>query len=186
MDATIPQACRSWGPDPRSAERFVTEAFATYGPEVSAHLRALLRDASDAEDLCQEAFLRLHAETAAGRQPDNVRAWLHRVAVNLAMSRGRHIAIRARVEPRLRDDDRGAATDEVVVRRDEQRRLREALAGLATGDREVLLMAAAGFSGPEIARELGKSQVATRTLLCRARGRLRAVLALGEPQPVAC
>jgi DNA-directed RNA polymerase specialized sigma24 family protein len=36
-----------------------------------------------------------------------------------------------------------------------------------------LMMAARGFSGREIAAALGRSEVATRTLLCRARQRLR-------------
>jgi hypothetical protein len=83
----------------------LTDAFLAYGGEVGAHLRALLRNGSDAEDLHQEAFLRLHAQAAAGRPPENVRAWLHRVAINLAMSRGRHIQVEARMAPRLRDDD---------------------------------------------------------------------------------
>jgi len=185
MDDAISQRYPTWGPDPRLIERFVTDAFEAYGQEVSAHLRAILRDGADAEDLHQEAFLRLHAQATAGRPPDNVRAWLHRVAVNLAMSRGRHIQVQSRVAPRLRFDDDAAPTDEIVVRRDEQRCLREALAGLAATDREVLLLAAAGYTGPEIARELGRTQVATRTLLCRARSRLRARLEEVE-QPAIC
>jgi RNA polymerase sigma factor (sigma-70 family) len=177
VDAAIYQDRPHWGTDPRTLEQYVTDAFITYGGEVSAHLRSLLRDGGDAEDLNQEAFLRLHREAAAGRRPDNVRAWLHRVAVNLAMSRGRHIQVQTRTAPRLRQDEDGAPTDDLVVRRDESRRVRKALAGLPAIDREVLLLAAAGYTGPEIAIELGRSQVATRTLLCRARGRLRVRLA---------
>ena len=44
-----------------------------------------------AEDLLQEAFLRLTREVRADRTPDNVRAWLYRVGANLAVSRGRRI-----------------------------------------------------------------------------------------------
>jgi len=177
VDAAIYQDRPHWGTDRRSLEQYVADAFITYGSEVSAHLRSLLRDGGDAEDLNQEAFLRLHTEAAAGRRPDNVRAWLHRVAVNLAMSRGRHIQVQSRTAPRLREDEDGVPTDDLVVRRDESCRLRAALATLPAIDREVLLLAAAGYTGPEIAVELGRSQVATRTLLCRARGRLRTRLA---------
>ncbi len=177
MDGTISQRFPTWGPDPARLERIVTDAWETYGPEVSAHLHALVRDDADAEDLHQEAFLRLHAQVSAGRTPDNVRAWLHRVAVNLAMSRGRHLQVQARVDPRLRWDDDVPGTDELVVRLEDERRLREALDDMTPIDREALLLAAAGYSGPEIAQQLQRSQVATRTLLCRARARLRARLA---------
>jgi RNA polymerase sigma-70 factor (ECF subfamily) len=185
MDGEIAQRYPGWGPDPLLIERFVTDAFETYGQEVTAHLGALVHDRLEAEDLNQEAFLRLHAQASAGRPPENVRAWLHRVAVNLAMSRGRHLQVQSRVAPRLRVDDDASATDELVVRREDERRLRAALADMAPTDREALLLAAAGYSGPEIAAELGRSQVATRTLLCRARGRLRIRLAAAEG-PAAC
>ena len=54
--------------------------------------------------------------------------------------------------------------------------LREALDELNLTDRTAVLMAAHGYRGPEIAARLGRTQSATRTLLCRARGRLRARL----------
>ena len=41
--------------------------------------------------------------------------------------------------------------------------------------------AAQGFSGREIAQALGRSEVATRALMCRARVRLRTELEEGAP-----
>ena len=51
--------------------------------------------------------------------------------------------------------------------------LRSALAELSAADREALLLAAYGFRGPEIATSIGRTPGATRTLLCRARGKMR-------------
>src|SRR6266516_6126858 len=51
------------------------------------------RDAEVAQDLAQEAFLRLAREIEAGRQPRDTGAWLRRVGANLAASRGRHLQV---------------------------------------------------------------------------------------------
>jgi RNA polymerase sigma-70 factor (ECF subfamily) len=161
----------TWGQT--GAERLVVEAFEAYGPEIHRHLRSLVRNEADAEDLGQETFLRLHAQVREGRPPDDPRGWLHRVAANLAMSRGRHLQVEAKTAPRLREREDACGADEAVVRRDEQRRLSAALATLSAADREVLLLAAAGYGSPEIAQRLGRTPLATRTLLCRARARLR-------------
>jgi len=46
----------------------------------------------DGNDTLQETFLRLTTEARAGRAPEQVRAWLFRVASNLAISRARRHA----------------------------------------------------------------------------------------------
>src|SRR5688572_20555796 len=67
----------------------VSTAFEAYHSEIYNFLRRSTRDEGAAEDLLQEAFLRLTREVDAGRTPEHVRAWLYRVASNLAISRGR-------------------------------------------------------------------------------------------------
>ena len=47
------------------------------------------------------------------------------------------------------------------------------LADLDPGARAALLLASEGFSGAEIATAIGRSEAATRTLLCRTRLRVR-------------
>jgi predicted RNA polymerase sigma factor len=63
-----------------SVELFVTSAWADHHAEVYAFLVRTTRDPGVAEDLVQEAFLRLTREVSSGREPTNVRAWLYRVA----------------------------------------------------------------------------------------------------------
>lgn len=164
----------------QGADELVALAYERYAPEIQAHLRALVRDPGEAEDLTQETFLRLLGEVAEGRPPENTRAWLHRVAMNLAMSYGRHRQVAQRAEPRLRHDGHIPATEDLAVRHEEHLRVRGALDELRDRDRQVVLLAAAGVSGEELADRMGRSGTATRTLLCRARGRLRALLA--EPE----
>ena len=61
--------------------------------------------------------------------------------------------------------------------------LHAALAHLAPDRRAALLLAARGFSGYEVAGLLGRSEGATRTLLCRARLELRGILEATEVRP---
>jgi DNA-directed RNA polymerase specialized sigma24 family protein len=44
-----------------------------------------------------------------------------------------------------------------------------------------MLLAAQGYRAREIAQRLGRSEPAARTLLCRARGRLRERMLVFEP-----
>jgi RNA polymerase sigma-70 factor (ECF subfamily) len=155
----------------------VSAAFEVFGPAIHGHLRATTRDPEAAADLTQEAFLRLYVEVQAGRTPDDIRAWLFRVAANLATSRGRRGQVAARHAPALRELDEARSTEDLVLDRERDASLRAGLAGLPARDRDLLLLAASGVTGPELAEHLGRTQLATRTLLCRARARLRERLA---------
>jgi RNA polymerase sigma-70 factor (ECF subfamily) len=155
------------------AANLVADAYQAYGSEIARFLTARTRDREAAEDLSHEAFVRLQTETMAGRPPDDVRAWLYRVAANLATSRGRHAQVAERYAPRLFRSDSTRSPEDVAVDRERDALLRAALARLDDRDRDVVLLAAAGVSGPELANHLGRTQLATRTLLCRARARLR-------------
>ena len=144
------------------------------------YLLSLTRDRAVAEDIAQEAFARLVREVHAGRPPTSVTGWLRRVGANLAMSRGRHLQVAERKQAALFVDDRADSAESAALRREDCRQLRSALATLGRADREALLLAAAGLSGAEIGAHMGRSDGATRTLLCRARRRLRDRLALAE------
>ncbi len=74
------------------AEAAIATAWSDHHEELYAFLVRTTRDPETAEDLLAEAFLRLTREVRADRTPDHIRAWLYRVAANLAMSRARRIA----------------------------------------------------------------------------------------------
>lgn len=131
------------------------------------------RDPETAEDLVQEALLRLMVEIDAGRAPDNVRAWLHRVIGNLAVSLGRRAAVSRRFAGALVSHEEPATPEMIVLDVERRSDLAAALQGLPDRARTALLLAASGYSGVEIATAIGSTDCATRTLMCRARLQLR-------------
>jgi RNA polymerase sigma-70 factor (ECF subfamily)/transmembrane sensor len=157
----------------------VVEAFRLYRDELYSFLYRSTRDEAAAEDLLQETFLRLMREIDSGRTPDHLRGWLYKVASNLAISRGRR---RATVVEWLRRHGRDEATkvtespEAGLLGRERATTLDAALATLSADARSALLLSAQGFSGEEIAATIGRSEAATRTLLSRARVRVRLVL----------
>jgi RNA polymerase sigma factor (sigma-70 family) len=163
------------GPADRS-EEVVVGAWNRHHGELTAFLVRSSRDADAAEDLLQEAYLRLLGEVRAGREPTNVRAWLYRVAGNLAIDRGRRQASGRRGEARVRSLAPMRTVDEPAQALLEKECVREhlgALAGLSPRSRRVLALAAEGFSGEEIAGVIGCSSTAARTILHRARTQAR-------------
>lgn len=155
----------------------VAGAYAAYHAELAGFLRRTTREAEVAEDLAQESFLRLQRELLRGQPPDNLRAWLYRVAANLAISRGRRLSVaRRRLAETWPEAAEMDSPETYAIRGEQSARLGGALQGLTPEARYGLMLAAQGFSGREIAALLGRSEVATRTLLCRARTVVRARL----------
>jgi RNA polymerase sigma-70 factor (ECF subfamily) len=156
-----------------SPDELVIEAHRTHAAMTYAVALRATRDPEAAEDVTQEAFIRLLAEVRAGRAPENVGGWLYRAVSNLVISRARRAAVARRLAPRLAEVAGPDQPDAVALRRESQAELRRALASLSKDERTALLLAASGASGVEIAARLGRSHGATRALMCRARTRLR-------------
>jgi RNA polymerase sigma-70 factor (ECF subfamily) len=166
--------------DARTVAELVAAAFDEHDRSIYGLMLSVTRDAEMAADLTQEAFLRLIEELGRGRQPDNVGGWLYRTASNLAISRARRAAVARRLAPRLLRRSDPDTPEQVAVDHERSTALRAALGRLGPADRIVLTMAAQGLTGREIADHLGKRHGAVRTLLSRARVRLRASLASEE------
>jgi RNA polymerase sigma-70 factor (ECF subfamily) len=150
-----------------------------------AHQRALTsfaysltRDREAAEDLVQEAFVRLINELQKGRQPENIQAWLFRVCSNLVVSgaRRRNVAQRFIAQITPRDVEVDADAEDTMLRREMSGTLLDALDRLSVDARVALVLAAHGFSGREIATALGRTETSTRTMMFRAREQMRVIL----------
>jgi RNA polymerase sigma-70 factor, ECF subfamily len=143
--------------------------------DLARYLHRKVWDADRAGDLAQEAFARALHGSAAGEAPENPRAWLFRIAANLAADEAR-TAVRRRRHLTLLTAETARAEEpdplEVLEQRARERAARHALEQLSERDREVLLLWDAGLSYTEIAAQSGLAIGAIGTTLSRARRRL--------------
>jgi len=153
--------------------------FSQYQPHhepLRRYLVSITHDPDTADDLAQEACIRLAREVARSRPPQHTRAWLHRVGRNLVIDRGRRQQLAIRLQDRLWDGSVERSAEDEYLLRESRLELERVLARLSAVDRTALQMAAEGYSGAEIATALGMSEGSVRTRMSRARGRLRTML----------
>ena len=149
--------------------------FDEWYPRLVLYLRARLGDEDHAEDVAQEAFVRLL--DSAPRDP--VR-WLYTVAANLAVDQCRVARGRARRLALIRVAVEGSAEpgpEQSFLRAEEITRVRSALAELPERDRELLLLRHGGWRYREIARTLGVAPSSIGSLLTRAQRRFASTFA---------
>jgi len=152
------------------------ECFDTHAPGLLRYLRRLTGSRSDAEELLQDTFLKLHLQVEAGIELENVRAWLFRVATNAARDRERERRVR------LRESGEAPASNVVdfEARLTRQHLTREALRRLTPRMRRVLLLWAEGFSYREIASVAGIEPGYVGVLVQRARATFKKAFEHGE------
>ena len=156
-----------------SGERFDELFRLLYGRLYGLGYR-LVGDAQEAEDLLQEAFLKLADHSVLERPDEEVAAWLRRVVLNLGANRLRERKrARERLERVGRLEAGGVAVDAdgpsgAVLRDEEQATVRAALGRLPGRQRDCLLLRHAGHSYGEIAATLGVAIGSVGVLLARA------------------
>lgn len=147
-------------------------------PRVLALARRLLQDQAEAEDVTQEAMVRLW-QIAPRWQPGGAQpaTWLHRVAVNLAtdrLRRRRGVGLDQIDEP----EDGALPVDEALLQADRMAALDAALAALPDRQRAaVVLRHIEGLTNPEIAAQLDVGVEAVESLTARGKRRLAQLLA---------
>jgi RNA polymerase sigma-70 factor, ECF subfamily len=151
----------------------VLDAYERHGSELLGFLVRTTRDRQLAEDVLQETFLRLVREARSGRAPSDPRAWLFRVASNQVISAARRRATVARWAPFLPRGTDPPSSEAVVLERETRDRVEAALAVLSHDARTAVLLAAHGLGTAAVAAAVGRTELATRSLLCRARLRIR-------------
>lgn len=123
--------------------------------------------AETAEDLAQEAFLRVWKAVDSGKIPDNWRAWVFRCAVNLKNDflRQKYAGEKSQTaaEQVLSTQEASPAPDGA------QLSIQCALARLPAADRELLTLKSFGFTSEEIGEFLKISASAVRTRLQKAK-----------------
>jgi RNA polymerase sigma-70 factor (ECF subfamily) len=143
----------------------------------AAYLVALARvgERADAEDVCQEAWLRAWEGILECRDPSRFVGWLLTIVRNSAHNRREYLTVRA-AEPLDTPSLPASAsrTDDITHQGELRATLTAALALLAPNQREVVLLHdLEGWSHAEIAGRLAMSEVMSRRHLSDARKRLR-------------
>lgn len=141
-------------------------------------LRMLAGDRAEAEDIAQEAMLRLWRQAADWRQGEaRVSTWLYRVTMNLATDRLRQRRGHALDEIPDPADDRPSVVAGMMAA-DRMSALDRALGQLPDRQRQaVVLRHIEGLSNPEIGMILGVGVEAVESLTSRGKRSLAAMLA---------
>jgi RNA polymerase sigma-70 factor (ECF subfamily) len=137
----------------------------------------MLGDRTEAEDVAQEAFLRIWRVAPNWRSGEaKFDTWLHGVALNLCRDRLRKRRETLVAEPPDLLDDRPGAEAGLLVAED-QRQVQHALAELPERQREaIVLQYYQELSNRDAAEVMGVSVEALESLLSRARRQLRSIL----------
>jgi RNA polymerase sigma factor (sigma-70 family) len=145
-----------------------------------AHRAAYLitREAAEAEDATQSAFIKAYYALARFRGPAPFRPWLLKIVTNEARNRRRSVARRAALSSRVAGDpprDDAAPSPEAAVLAQEPRR--ELLAAMnSLNDRDRVVIAYRYFlelSEAETAQALGIARGTVKSRLSRALHRLK-------------
>lgn len=142
------------------------EIYQLHAAELYRYLRRLLSSRTQAQDLLQEAFLKLHLQFAEEKEIANVRAWLFHVATNLAHNRRRD---EMRASQRAEQYWCGPKVVDFHQHLEQQQLLQRTLQSLTPQMRQVLLLATEGFTYQEIAGITGIAAGYVGVLISRGR-----------------
>jgi len=165
--------------DPRAFEELVRITYR----RVYALAHRLVGDRYEAEDVVQEAYLRMFRGLAGFREEARFETWMHRIVTNTAFNQ---LKRRGRFGSLVEGDEplEVPVPESSELRATERDELERALARLPEGQRTVLVLKDVyDLSCREIGDEIGIEEGAVKVRLHRARKRLREILSEqgGEP-----
>ena len=152
-------------------------------PMVVRTVYLVIFDREVAADITHESFLRLWQRRDRLAENSNEKAWLMKVAINLAIDHQRSLltALKHRLLPPPPSDPSVEALSQL-----DREHMKKALKKLPARDRAVLaLRFEQDLSFPEISKILGEPDATLRTRVHRALARLQLQLTGSEPEWVA-
>jgi len=152
-------------------------------PRVLAHAYRLLQDRAEAEDVAQEAMLKLWKIAPDWREGEaRLSTWLYRVTANACTDRLRKRRTTGLEAASEQIDDTPGVVEKMIIG-DRQRALHQAIGSLPERQRNALtLRHFEALSNPEIAETLETSVEAVESLLGRARRTLSEKLSHLRPR----
>jgi RNA polymerase sigma factor (sigma-70 family) len=146
--------------------------FHEYWAPINRFLTRMVVDPAEAEDLALETFFRLHELRPALNDEFNIRGWLHRVAVNLALHSIRSFKRREQYEINAGvaalEETSQAQPPEIFAETEDRHIVRLALAQMNPRNAQLLTMRYTGLTYKEIAAAFNLSQTSIGPLLLRA------------------
>jgi RNA polymerase sigma-70 factor (ECF subfamily) len=168
--------------DTLDSSETITALVAEYSTTLYRVAYSVMRNAAEAEDAVQEAFLRVLKHRDQLAEIRDLRVWLVRITWNVVLDKKRRSKTRpenedvadfARVLP---SPERRA--DEALISSQEHSRILRAIDQLPSKERQALLLSAVDeLATPEIAAVLGTTESSIRSRIFRARRELSTLLA---------
>lgn len=147
-------------------DAFVAAMYEEHGRGLVRMVRLFVDDRNAAEDLVQEAFIRLARSAHRIKDERKAAAYLRSIVLNLARDHNRRGLVSLR--HRLPLDDREASTEDVVVISEEHQQVVDALRTLPHRQRDCLILRYYDELGiDDIAETLGISRNSVKTHLTR-------------------
>lgn len=165
--------------------------FEEYRDRIHRYIRRQVRDASEADDLVQETFLRAHRQLHTVTDPAALPAWLYRVATNACYDRFRKASYKRAMERTSVDAAGNAAETEqedvnaprldlLIEQTEMSTCVQEYIEQLSDDYRMVILLHDLhGMTNPQMAEALGCSLATVKIRLHRARAKLKQALSTG-------
>lgn len=154
-----------------SADNFITDAVNTYSDTIYRIALNITRNSQDAFDVCQDVFVRLIKHKDKIENPNHLKAWLIRVAINCSKS----LMVSSHRTKVISLDD--VKESELVYSGDEKLELCETVMRLPEKYSTVIyLFYYEDMKISDIARSLGVTESAVKIRLSRAREKLRKIL----------
>jgi len=155
----------------------LAELTARHRGEIVRYLVRLLGDRQEAEDACQEAFLRAHRAFARLGPHANSRAWLYRIATRSGLNAARRRSRRAARAVDVDLDTLPANPGSSPERREQLLAVRRTVERLPPRQRAALMLRQfEGLGYAEVAATLGGSEQSARANVYQALKKLRAAL----------
>jgi RNA polymerase sigma-70 factor (ECF subfamily) len=163
---------------PETLHDHVTGLYEAMREKIFRYLLILGIEPDQAQEICQETFLRLYAKLREGEKIENVHAWIFVVARNCGLNARQYNRKLESFDADLESNTAASrpTPEQELLGKEKFQRLREAVAALSPQQQHCLHLRADGLRYREIAQIVGVRTSTVGEFLRRAVNRLREAL----------